>query len=116
MNHRTPTMTYLLNLTHTTVTGDATVRNAPKETSSVRPLTFSVIPTAVRTVSGEQSRLGTGRRGERVAGGPAPRPMHAARATFGKNGSRPAKSYEPFPFANMALNSPFASPLIPSVK
>jgi hypothetical protein len=35
---------------------------------------------------------------------------------FGKNGSRPAKSYEPFPFANMALNSTFASPLIPSVK
>jgi hypothetical protein len=35
---------------------------------------------------------------------------------FGKNGSRPAKSYEPFPFANMALNSTFALPLIPSVK
>lgn len=27
-----------------------------------------------------------------------------------------AKSYEPFPFAKMAPNSPFASPLIPSVK
>jgi len=33
-----------------------------------------------------------------------------------KTGSRPAKSYEPFPFANMAPNSTFASPLIPSVK
>jgi hypothetical protein len=27
-----------------------------------------------------------------------------------------AKSYEPFPFAKMAPNSPSASPLIPSVK
>jgi hypothetical protein len=27
-----------------------------------------------------------------------------------------AKSYEPFPFANMAPNSPCASPLIPSEK
>jgi hypothetical protein len=42
--------------------------------------------------------------------------MHAVPRNPSAKQQSTAKSYEPFPFANMAPNSPFASPLIPQVK
>jgi hypothetical protein len=53
----------------------------------------------------------------------APKPLDARTSSDARGPRDPsskrqstAKSYEPFPFAKMAPNSPFASPLIPSVK
>ncbi len=62
------------------------------------------------------SALGDGRR-EQVAGSGSAAPPPNARflRPFGKQRST-AKPYEPFPLANMAPNSPSASPLIPSEK
>jgi hypothetical protein len=86
------------------------VRKHPSGDLFSSPLTFSVIPTFL------VSNPAWARRGEQVAGSEAPPQMHAVLATPSAKRQSTAKSYEPFPFANMAPNSPSFSPLIPSEK